>query len=82
MELENAVNAGISWRLLSVGLVSPFEEHLARLERNLTMREWYGMSETERAMIVAVRRVEKASEGHQTDAEIRKMKAESKKGRR
>ena len=77
VEFESGVSAGISWRLLGVGMVPIYEEHLARLERGIGMKEWYNMEPMERAIIIAVRRIDNASKGHQTEAESKKMRRES-----
>lgn len=77
IELDNGVSAGIYWRSLGAGMVPIYEEHMARLERNISMENWYQMEPMERAMIVAIRRIDNASKGHQAEAEARKMKRDS-----
>ena len=77
VELEDGVNAGIYWRSLGEGFVPIYEEHLARLERNISMEAWYSMEAMERAMIIAVRRIENATKGHQSEAESKKLKRQS-----
>jgi len=78
VEFENTVSAGIQWRSIWEGQVPIFEENLARLERNYTLTEWYALPYMERAIVVAVRRIKNASEGHQNDAEAAKMKRDAK----
>lgn len=64
-------------------MVPIFEEHAARLEKNYKLREWYELDSMERAMIIAVRRIEIAAKNQQTEAEINKSKQDAKKaGRR
>lgn len=84
IELDNGINAGIYWRSLGEGMVPIFEEHLARLERNIRLDEWWKLEPMERAMIVAVRRVDNATKNLQTEAEIRASKRNMKsiKGKR
>ena len=71
VELENATSAGVRWGSLASDMVPLFEEHLARLEKNYKMDEWYKIDRMERAMVVAVRRVDIATKNHQTEAEIK-----------
>ena len=53
-------------------MVPPYEEHLARLERGIAMKEWYEMHPIERALIVAIRRINIMEKNLQTEAEIEK----------
>ena len=79
VELENGVNAGIRWRSLGPDMVPIFEEHSARDEKGITMKEWYALEPMERAIIVAVRRITNATSNHQTEAEIKANKAKQPK---
>jgi hypothetical protein len=79
VELENGVSAGISLRKLGLDLVPIFEEHTARLERGVSVEEWSEKPETEKALIIAQRRIAIQMKNLQTEAEIRKAKQESKK---
>jgi hypothetical protein len=74
------VNAGINLHSLGNGLVPVFEEHEARLEAQYEMDKWYDLSPMERAFIVAHRRLRIAMKNLQSEAEIRKSIADSKKG--
>lgn len=79
IEFENTVSAGIQWRSLWKGQVPIFEEHLVRLERDYTLEAWYALHYMERAMVIAVHRLAKASKGHENDAEAAKMKRDAKR---
>jgi len=58
-------------------MVPIFEEHMAREEKKLTMKEWYALEPMERAIIIAVRRISNAAKNHQAEAEIKANKAAS-----
>jgi len=75
IELEHGISAGIRWRSIDRDMVPIFEEHTAREEKKLTMKEWYSLEPMERAIIIAVRRIANASRNHQAEAEIRANKA-------
>jgi hypothetical protein len=77
VELDNAVSAGIYWQRLGEGFVPIYEEQLSRLERNISMEAWYRMEPMERAMVIAVRRIENASKGHQSEAESAAIKRQT-----
>lgn len=79
MELDHGVSAGVSLRLLGKGLVPIFEEHEARIRAGISLEKWGEMSETEKALIIAVRRADRAMKNLQTEAEIRKMEREAKR---
>lgn len=79
IELNNAVSAGISWGMIGTDMVPIFEEHIARLERGYRLEEWYELSPMERALVVAIRRVDNASKNLQAEAEIEKAKRDAKK---
>jgi hypothetical protein len=79
VELDHGVSAGIRLQALSREMVPPYEEHLARLERGITMQAWYEMHPIERALIVAIRRVNIMEKNLQTEAEIEKSENDRKK---
>lgn len=56
-----------------------YEEHTARIERGISVRDWLDLNETERALIIARRRIAIQMKNLQTEAEITKMKREAKK---
>jgi len=74
IEVENAISAGVQWKTLAPGLVPIFEEHQARLERNISLKDWAEMEEMEKAFVIAIRRNETAQKNLQADAEIRAAK--------
>lgn len=65
------MSAGIRLRSLGIGMVPVYEEQEARLERNISMRQWEEMTVDEKALIVAMRRIRIAMQNLQTEAEIR-----------
>lgn len=69
------MSAGIRWRSLGSDMVPIFEEHLARSEKKYTLEEWYALDPMDRAMIIAIRRIDNASKNHQAQAEIKASKA-------
>lgn len=71
VELERSVSAGIKWGTLGTDMVPLFEEHIARMERNITLSQWFTMEPLERALIIATRRIDIAVKNHQTEAEIK-----------
>ena len=66
-------------RALGNGMVPIYEEHTARLERGLSIETWSGMSEMEKAMLIAQRRISIQVQNLQTEAEIRKSKQDAKR---
>lgn len=66
-------------RKLGVNLVPVYEEHSARIERGITVRDWLEMCETEKALIIARRRVSLQMQNLQTEAEIRRAKQDARK---
>lgn len=76
------MSAGIRWGALGIDMVPTFEEHIARLEKNYKIQEWYDLEEMERAMIIAVRRIDIASKNQQSEAEIHKAKQDARKAPR
>lgn len=79
IEPENAIYSGVLYKSTLAGLISPQEEHTARLERNLRLEEWYAMDVYERALVIANRRIRMAEHNLQADAEIIHAKHEAKK---
>lgn len=82
IELTNGINSGVRLNVLAHGLVPIFEEHEARLERNISIESWCNMHHIEKALIIANRRIRVATKNIQAEAEIEKMKQDSKKNRR
>lgn len=78
MGLPHAVNAGIQWGALGTEMIPIFEEQAARLEKNYRMDEWNALDRMERAMIIAVRRVDISMKNHQSEAEIKAAQRASK----
>ena len=79
IELENGISAGIHWRALTEDMVPAHEEHEARLERGLRLREWEEMHYTEKALIIAARRIRMAVRNLQSEAEGREMERRAKR---
>lgn len=82
VELDNYISAGVRWGSLDADMVPIFEEHAARLEKNYKLSEWYELDRMERAMIIAVRRIDIAAKNLQTEAEIKKAQQDAKKAGR
>lgn len=55
------------------GMVPVFEEHEARLERNIGLDDWLKMNVDERALVIATRRVRIALGNLQNEAELKKI---------
>jgi hypothetical protein len=72
------VSAGISLRSISQNTIPIFEEHMARLRSENSVEHWMEMSQTEKAMIVALYRIDNAMHGHQSEAEIAMSKRKAK----
>lgn len=64
------------------GLVPIYEEHETRLERGINIQDWMRISETEKALMVAVRRTHQAISNLQAEAEIRHTEREARKRRK
>jgi len=62
----------VRWGSLDSDMVPIFEEQLARLEKGYKLQEWFELDPMERAMVIAVRRVDIATKNQQTEAEIKK----------
>jgi len=77
VEFDNAIYAGLKWRVISPALVPPFEELPARRPVGYQLHAWYyALDHMERAFEVALFREEQAIKGHQADAEARSLKAD------
>lgn len=76
IELKSSVSAGIRWGSLGNEMVPIFEEQSTRLERGFSIQAWLDLDPMERAMIVAVRRIDNSMKNLQAEAEI----SASKKG--
>lgn len=74
VELQFAVDAGISWRLSNAGMVSYYEEHNARLQANIALEKWETMDYMDKALTVATLRVRNAIHNQQAEAEIRESR--------
>lgn len=79
IELEHGVSAGIRWRSLGRDMVPIFEEHMARDEKGIRMKDWYAMEPMERAMVIAVRRISNAAKNQQAEAEIKDAKRQQRR---
>jgi hypothetical protein len=78
VELEYGVSAGIRLRSLAEGLVPIFEEHMTRLERGISIEDWGKMDSTEKALVIASRRIAIAMKNLQSEAEIRSAESKMK----
>lgn len=65
------------WGSIGEGLVPIFEEHSARIERNKSIHEWMTLEPMERALIIAIRRIDMATRNIQSDAETKEIKRKS-----
>lgn len=79
IELEHGVSAGIHLRSFVEGLIPFQEEHEARLERGIRLIEWESMPYMEKVLIVATRRVRRAMQNLQQEAEIDNMERKNRR---
>jgi len=79
VELNDQVNAGIRWRSIATDMVPIFEEQTVRLERGYTIERWYALDEMERAIMIAQKRIENISKGHQNEAEQEHAKQQARR---
>jgi len=79
IELDHAVASGAELRMLGAGLVPLYEEHTARLERDIDLDRWQVMDPIEKALIIAQRRIRLALENLQAEAQIKAAKRKSAK---
>lgn len=70
VELEHEVSAGLWQNTVIPGTIPLIEEHTARLERGIDLETWGKMNSDEKALLVAVRRVNIAIHNLQQEAEI------------
>jgi len=71
-QLDNGPATGLQWGSLGVGMVPIFEEHAARLDRNMTLEQWGALDPMERALLVAQKRIDYAIRAVQEEAAARK----------
>ena len=76
------MSAGVELRSPADGIVPIYEEHEARLERNIGIEAWMEMDEREKAIIVAARRIRIAISNLQSEAEIKQSEREARRKRR
>ena len=76
------MSAGINLRSFLEDMVPLHEEHAARLERGIRIREWMEMDYWEKVLIVAHRRISAAIRNLQEDAQIEEMERKTKRGPR
>jgi hypothetical protein len=74
----HGISAGIMVGSPLQNLVSSFEEHSARLEARIDLETWSGMDVDEKAMIIALRRINSAVKNLQEEAVIAKSEREKK----
>lgn len=79
IDLEHGISAGITLRSAAAGLVPIYEEHAARLESGISVADWMEMDETEKALVVAARRIQIATKNLQAEAEIQHSEREIKR---
>ena len=82
IELTEGVSAGIRWRRLDPEFVPLFEEHHTREELRISVDDWYRLDPMERALKIAIKRIETAMKNIQAEAEIKKAKADAEKARK
>ena len=70
IELKHSVHTGISWGCIGEGMVPIFEEWSVRLERGKSLEEWNAIDPLERAVIIAMRRIDIAAKNIHTASEI------------
>ena len=75
IELNNTVSAGIRWGSLGNDMVPMFEEQYERITRRYTLEQWAELDPLEKAMMIAVRRIENAMKNLQAEAEAKKVKS-------
>lgn len=72
IELSHATSSGVWLGSICPGIIPTYEEHIARIEHKISLEAWSEMSVDEKAMIIAVRRISRAMENLQAEAEIEK----------
>lgn len=81
IELQDGISAGIRWGSIGPDMVPIFEEQAARLERNYTLQQWADLEPMEKAIVIAVRRIDMAAKNLQIEAEIKKANHDMKKNK-
>ena len=69
IETSSGVNTGVRLHSLIPGMVPPYEEALARRASGYKAREWLELEPFERAVEVALYRIDKKIEAISADAE-------------
>lgn len=64
---------------MAAGLVPLYEEHEARLERGIDIKEWMAMDEREKALLIAARRIRIAIHNLQEEAQIKQANRDMKR---
>jgi len=77
VELEHAVSSGAELKVIGADMVPLYEEHTARLEIGCNLKQWEEMDVTEKALVIAQRRIKIALENIQAEAQIRQAKRNS-----
>lgn len=67
------------WGAIGPDMVPIFEEQATRVEFRYTMQTWMALDPLEKAMNIAIRRVENAMKNIQADAEIRNARKAGKR---
>lgn len=77
------MSAGIYLRSLYKGLVPIYEVEAARQAGRYSLEHWYSeMSEMERALVIARRRIENQMKNLQSEAEAEQLRREANKNRK
>jgi hypothetical protein len=79
IEPADAVSAGIRWGAIGAEMVPLFEEHSERIRRRYSLNEWAQLDPLEKAMMIAIRRIDTSMRNLQAEAETRAAKAKAKK---
>ena len=74
VDLDNSVSPNVRLRAVGASMVPLYEEHSARLNAKYSVREWEAMDVTEKALVIAQRRISVALENIQADAQIKHAK--------
>jgi hypothetical protein len=82
VELEDPVYSGVKLKSLIEGMVPVYEEQAARAQRGISMETWAAMPLHEKAMIVALRRIEIAMANLHSEAEGRHLERKVKRSRK
>lgn len=74
IEPENSLHTGVLWGKIDADMVPIFEEQSVRIKHGYSVQQWAEEDPMEKAMIVAVERIDLAMESIRNDAEARKLK--------